>query len=154
MTTILILALLSGPQPDAIGRIPLKIHCGRDWRSKIIRSELSRNHPWFAAKRQVIGERYKIMVDDDENLQPSYQIGSGERMRFAAGAFAASGSFMLTLSSVVECDLWERGSEDGYRNDGVTANGIFLHTTYDSGLIAARLADRPEPFPPEKVPDP
>lgn len=101
MTPVLLLAVLIGPPPQ--GATPLKIHLGRDHQSAIIRSELANNHDWFIRRRLPIFERYRVTVDDDANLYPTYQIGDErKRSRFHAGTFAASGSFVLNLAEIGE----------------------------------------------------
>ncbi len=116
MTFILAIAILLGPLPEAKPSLQLRIHVGAGRESDIIRSELARDHLWFAGRRAVIEQRYRIvLVDDGYRSRPWFQIGKAdERREFASGAFASSGSFMLTIKSLTDIDQWERAFAEMY----------------------------------------
>lgn len=154
MYAALIFALLVGPVPEPLGRVPLRIHLGRDHRSAVIRSELANDHSWFVRRRLAIGESYRLIVDDDENLEPSYQIGDErQRSRFSAGSFAASGSFILNLAEIGE--RWIADNRDYFdKSDGVN-NVSATHIREISFQPDAAPPDVdfvPGPAPPPDVP--
>ncbi len=109
MSWIIALLLMAGPPQPSGASMPLKIHLGRDHRSAVARSELGNMHEWFWEKRLKIEAGYRLIIDEDSLDCPTYQIGRGDdRHQFPAGAFVASGTFMLTLLSIAMVDQWER----------------------------------------------
>ncbi len=114
MFTLLIAAVLAGPLPDAAPTLSLRVHLGKDARSRIARHELENPHHFWVSRRMEIGRHYRLIVDEDSFDQPTYQIGHGPREPFAPGACAASGSFIRSLTSICELDNWERLNTEGY----------------------------------------
>jgi hypothetical protein len=138
---ILAAALMTGPPQPSGATLKLTIHLGRDRDSRIIRSELSRQEPYFLEKRLRVETSYRLTVDEEANDRPSYQIGRGDREFFRRGSFRASGCFMAALASIVECDRYERENDDGWSN----VNGVL---GYDRRRIIERENRRPVPWPP------
>jgi hypothetical protein len=138
--TFLILVPLVGPLPDAT--LVLRIHLGRDQRSKIALAELTRDHPWWTAKRIAIQQHYKIRVDNLANNSPSWQIGNGPRQEFRPGTFNGSGMFMLALKSIADIDQWER-------NRGYYIPNKIIEKFRDGRPSIADVESMPCIFPPD-----
>lgn len=140
MTTLLLLAaVLTGQPPDAKPTLRLIVHIDAKSREgRIVESELSREHLWFASRRYFIGQNYRIEVRDDVfKSRACYQIGTAdERHEFPQGTFSASGSFIRTLESIADIDQWERHEPD-------------RHTYYGYPEWLIEGAARPIPFPPQ-----
>ena len=144
MVAILIYAALVGPLPDP-PVLTLRIHLGRDHRSRIALAELSRNHPWWNAKRRHVQEHYRIIVDDQANDEPTWQIGTGdERHKFPPGTFIASGSFWLCLESITGIDYWERHNPFLDGNPWPDEDTL---TEHQRQILKIHLSTRPEQFP-------
>jgi hypothetical protein len=101
-----ILLLLVGPPIKH--NLTIKIHLGIDKQSEIIRSELANSHEWFVEQRIAILTKYNVILLDDEFKEPTWEISSYKRQRFLTGTFRASGTFILSLRSIIEEDVDKR----------------------------------------------
>lgn len=145
MTAFVLLVVLSGPPLPSDSTLQLRLHLGRDFASRVIRSELSRNGPYFLSKRLAIERHYRIVVDDDANLEPTYQIGrGGERLRFRQGTFAASGTFIRHLAHLCAVNLWER--RNPFLEGGVWAEEPDI-PDWRMGEYREHMSGRPEEYP-------
>lgn len=137
---LLTAALLVGPLPEP-PTLQLRLHLGTDHQSRVIESELRNRDQWFVEHRLNVERHFRIMIDHDARLFPTYQIGyGGDRERFRPGTFIGSGTFLLALESLAEIDAWEREfPESIWRID---------EETHEYGAVRDRRT-RPESFPPE-----
>jgi hypothetical protein len=143
VTAVLLFALLSGPPVIHGPSLSLRLHLGTDQHSAIIRSELACDHPWFVRHRLAIQSRYRLTVDDEARLFPTWQISAGPRETFRPGSFAASGTFILALKSITDIDRWERDSFVPQYN---------LDEELHEYTFSRSQAGRPVPFPAEVRP--
>jgi len=141
VTAFVLLAVLTGP-PLNQPTLTLRIHCGRDFSSQVIKSELSRLEPYFLEKWQFIESHYRLELDDDANLEPTYSIGrGGSRERFRPGTFRCSGTFIRSLESLCELDQWERRQGD---------SGTYMQI--DGSWVTFTEIHKPVPYPPVDEP--
>src|SRR5690349_21760341 len=110
IASILTIAILTGPLPEARPSLRLIIHLSDSRESQIVRSELARDHDFWKWKRVIIEQNYQVELRESLfKSRPVYQIGkTDERHEFRAGTFSASGSFITALESICAIDLWER----------------------------------------------
>ncbi len=149
VTSILLLAALIGPLPEQHPSLRLRIHTsGESRESLIIRSELSREDPWFGVRRWAIGQHYRVeLIDDQYNLRPTWQIGTlGDRREFAPSTFAGSGSFIRSLEYIASNDQWERELVAIWKpgHDGTVV--------WNGGAEERHREAKPKPFPPPLQP--
>lgn len=120
----MVLLILVGPPIKH--NLTIKLHLGIDKQSKIIRSELENGDPWFLEQRRIIFLKHNVIITDDEFREPTWQISSQQRTKFLPGTFRASGTFILSLRSIIEQDLYARRKPQiGYRwVPGLHTSGI------------------------------
>lgn len=145
MTTILLLAIVCGPLPEASPTLTLRLHLGIDQRSKIARAELSREDLFWTWRLEKIRQNYRLIVDDDAFDNPTWQIGHGDRQVFRPGSFAASGTFIQALESIAEIDNWERRNQVHLRG---WADAPEM-SAWDIERLQKHLQARPVAFPAE-----
>ena len=114
MNALILCAVLCGPLPEAQPSLRLIIHVGQGRESDVVRQELRRPDPWFAGRRAMIEQHYRIEVKETlYRSRPQYQIGKGdEKHDFPPGTFSCAGSFTRTIESLTDSDQYDRWEPD------------------------------------------